>query len=85
MSRTGASRVNPAGYVPTRFFELAKIAASGRLGQQRCTTIIAVCRVKAEIIRKVSAMVKMGLGTAGVDGIGPWLDAELSSDMIDNS
>ncbi|NKL44036.1 hypothetical protein E0H61_06345 [Rhizobium leguminosarum bv. viciae] len=32
MSRTGASRVNPAGYVPTRFCELAKIAASGRLG-----------------------------------------------------
>jgi hypothetical protein len=34
MSRTGASRVNPASYVPTTFFELAKIAASGRLGQK---------------------------------------------------
>ncbi|MBB4279231.1 threonine transporter RhtB [Rhizobium mongolense] len=33
MSRAGASRVNPASYVPTTFFELAKIAASGRLGQ----------------------------------------------------
>ena len=32
MSRTDASRVNPAIYVPTTFFELAKIAASGRLG-----------------------------------------------------
>lgn len=33
MSRTGESRVSPAGYVPKRFFELAKIAASGRLGR----------------------------------------------------
>ncbi|UHS59764.1 sensor histidine kinase [Agrobacterium vaccinii] len=35
MSRTGASLVNPEGYVPTTFFELAKIAASGRLGHIR--------------------------------------------------
>lgn len=35
MSRTDASRVNPAIYVPTTFFELAKIAASGRLGLDR--------------------------------------------------
>lgn len=33
MSRAGAAQVNPAGHVPTTFFELAKIAASGRLGQ----------------------------------------------------
>lgn len=34
MSRAGASQGNPAGYVPTTFFESAKVAsASGRLGR----------------------------------------------------
>ena len=35
MSRASASQVNPTSHVPTTFFELAKIAASGRLGQVR--------------------------------------------------
>lgn len=32
MSQAGASQVNPEGYVPTTFFGLAKITATGRLG-----------------------------------------------------
>lgn len=50
MSRTDASRINPARYVPTRFFELAKIAASGRLGQQWGVTFVSFDDAEVEKI-----------------------------------
>ena len=39
MSRAGTAQVNPAGHVPTTFFELAKNTASGRLGPSDCATV----------------------------------------------
>lgn len=53
MSRTDASRVNPASYVPTTFFELAKIAYVERPAWQDISSCISPVRTVRSYVRPV--------------------------------